>query len=140
MRLVGLSATLPNYEVRIRCFDCFCLSSPLVVFCCGLCPLCPNLPDALSVAWSVLAGVLSSVCHTPCCLIGSSWATFCDNFDPLRVLPENPQDVAMFLRVKPDKGLFFFDGSFRPVPLQQQYIGITVRSSLLVATCLVRAL
>lgn len=37
----------------------------------------------------------------------------------------NYEDVALFLRVKPDKGLFFFDNSFRPVPLQQQYIGIT---------------
>ncbi len=41
----------------------------------------------------------------------------------------NYEDVAMFLRVKPDKGLFFFDGSFRPVPLQQQYIGITEKKA-----------
>ena len=37
----------------------------------------------------------------------------------------NYEDVATFLRVKPDKGLHYFDNSFRPVPLQQQYIGIT---------------
>ena len=37
----------------------------------------------------------------------------------------NYADVATFLRVNPDKGLFYFDNSFRPVPLQQQYIGIT---------------
>jgi pre-mRNA-splicing helicase BRR2 len=37
----------------------------------------------------------------------------------------NYEDVATFLRVKPDKGLYYFDNSFRPVPLQQQYIGIT---------------
>jgi pre-mRNA-splicing helicase BRR2 len=37
----------------------------------------------------------------------------------------NYEDVALFLRVKPDKGLFYFDASYRPVPLQQQYIGIT---------------
>ena len=45
----------------------------------------------------------------------------------------NYEDVATFLRVKPDKGLYYFDNSFRPVPLQQQYIGITekkVRSPL----------
>jgi len=36
----------------------------------------------------------------------------------------NFQDVATFLRVPFDKGLFFFDNSFRPVPLQQQYIGL----------------
>ena len=41
----------------------------------------------------------------------------------------NYEDVAMFLRVKPDKGLFYFDASFRPVPLQQQYIGITVKKA-----------
>jgi len=42
----------------------------------------------------------------------------------------NFEDVATFLRVKPDKGLFFFDNSFRPVPLQQQYIGITEKKAL----------
>ena len=41
----------------------------------------------------------------------------------------NYADVATFLRVKPDKGLFFFDHSFRPVPLQMQYIGITERNA-----------
>ena len=35
----------------------------------------------------------------------------------------NYEDVATFLRVNPEKGLFYFDNSFRPVPLQQQYIG-----------------
>lgn len=33
--------------------------------------------------------------------------------------------VAQFLRVNPDTGLFFFDSSYRPVPLAQQYIGIS---------------
>lgn len=42
----------------------------------------------------------------------------------------NYEDVASFLRVKPDKGLFYFDNSFRPCPLAQQYIGITVRKPL----------
>ena len=37
----------------------------------------------------------------------------------------NYADVAAFLRVNPETGLFYFDSSFRPVPLQQQYIGIT---------------
>ena len=31
--------------------------------------------------------------------------------------------------MKPDKGLFFFDHSYRPVPLQMQYIGITERNA-----------
>mmetsp|Transcript_3106 Transcript_3106/g.7162 ORF Transcript_3106/g.7162 Transcript_3106/m.7162 type:complete len:2217 (+) Transcript_3106:149-6799(+) len=42
----------------------------------------------------------------------------------------NFEDVAAFLRVKPDKGLFVFDNSFRPCPLQQQYIGVTVKKPL----------
>lgn len=41
----------------------------------------------------------------------------------------NYADVATFLRVKPEKGLFFFDHSYRPVPLQMQYIGITERNA-----------
>jgi len=42
----------------------------------------------------------------------------------------NYADVASFLRVKPETGLFFFDNSFRPVPLQQQYIGVTEKKAL----------
>ena len=42
----------------------------------------------------------------------------------------NYADVATFLRVNPDKGLFYFDNSFRPVPLQQQYIGITEKKAI----------
>ena len=41
----------------------------------------------------------------------------------------NYEDVASFLRVT-EKGLFFFDSSYRPVPLQQQYIGITEKKAL----------
>lgn len=56
------------------------------------------------------------------------------NAEPIRLvglsatLP-NYRDVATFLRVKPDKGLFFFDHSYRPVPLQMQYIGISERNA-----------
>lgn len=42
----------------------------------------------------------------------------------------NFEDVATFLRVNPEKGLFYFDNSFRPVPLQQQYIGVTEKKAL----------
>lgn len=42
----------------------------------------------------------------------------------------NYEDVAAFLRVHPDRGLFFFDQSYRPVPLQQQYIGITEKKAI----------
>mmetsp|Transcript_31860 Transcript_31860/g.64474 ORF Transcript_31860/g.64474 Transcript_31860/m.64474 type:complete len:2298 (+) Transcript_31860:111-7004(+) len=41
----------------------------------------------------------------------------------------NYADVATFLRVNPKKGMFFFDHSYRPVPLQMQYIGITERNA-----------
>ncbi|KAL1312365.1 DExH-box ATP-dependent RNA helicase DExH12-like [Arachis hypogaea] len=42
----------------------------------------------------------------------------------------NYEDVALFLRVELDKGLFYFDNSYRPVPLSQQYVGITVKKPL----------
>jgi pre-mRNA-splicing helicase BRR2 len=56
------------------------------------------------------------------------------NAEPIRLvglsatLP-NYADVATFLRVNPEKGMFFFDHSYRPVPLQMQYIGITERNA-----------
>ncbi|KAK3225847.1 hypothetical protein Dsin_005709 [Dipteronia sinensis] len=37
----------------------------------------------------------------------------------------NYLEVAQFLRVNPEMGLFFFDSSYRPVSLAQQYIGIS---------------
>ncbi|XP_063543869.1 U5 small nuclear ribonucleoprotein 200 kDa helicase [Cydia strobilella] len=42
----------------------------------------------------------------------------------------NYRDVADFLRVNPDQGLFYFDNSFRPVALEQQYIGVTEKKAL----------
>ncbi|KAF9624234.1 hypothetical protein IFM89_008969 [Coptis chinensis] len=42
----------------------------------------------------------------------------------------NYEDVALFLRVDPGKGLFYFDNSYRPCPLAQQYIGVTVKKPL----------
>ena len=42
----------------------------------------------------------------------------------------NYEDVATFLRVDPAKGIFFFDNSFRPVPLEQTYVGITEKKAL----------
>nr|POE81599.1 dexh-box atp-dependent rna helicase dexh12 [Quercus suber] len=43
----------------------------------------------------------------------------------------NYEDVALFLRIDTKKGgLFHFDNSYRPVPLSQQYIGITVKKPL----------
>jgi len=42
----------------------------------------------------------------------------------------NYQDVAALCRVTPEKVLFYFDNSFRPVPLEQQYIGITEKKAL----------
>ena len=42
----------------------------------------------------------------------------------------NYKDVAMFLRVNLDTGLFVFDNSFRPCPLEQHFIGVTVKKPL----------
>lgn len=42
----------------------------------------------------------------------------------------NYEDVALFLRVDLQKGLFHFDNSYRPCPLAQQYIGINVKKPL----------
>ncbi|KAI3652633.1 hypothetical protein MP228_002058 [Amoeboaphelidium protococcarum] len=42
----------------------------------------------------------------------------------------NYEDVAQFLHVKNDVGLFHFDNSYRPCPLQQNYIGITEKRPL----------
>ena len=42
----------------------------------------------------------------------------------------NYEDVAAFLRVDPSTGLFHFDGAFRPVPLAQTYVGVSVRKPL----------
>ena len=36
----------------------------------------------------------------------------------------NYKDVARFLRVDFEQGLFFFDNSYRPVPLEQTFIGV----------------
>ena len=42
----------------------------------------------------------------------------------------NYEDVASFVRVKEKVGLFYFDTSYRPCPLAQQYVGITVKKPL----------
>lgn len=43
----------------------------------------------------------------------------------------NYLDVAEFLRIKDkDTGLYYFDNSFRPVALEQQYIGVTEKKAL----------
>lgn len=42
----------------------------------------------------------------------------------------NYLDVAQFLRVNPEKGLFFFDGRFRPVPLSQVFVGVKASNKL----------
>ena len=40
----------------------------------------------------------------------------------------NYTDVAAFLGVNVDTGLFFFDASYRPVPLEMQFVGVTARA------------
>jgi activating signal cointegrator complex subunit 3 len=42
----------------------------------------------------------------------------------------NYHDVASFLRVNPTKGLFFFGSEYRPVPLDQTFIGINEKQKL----------
>ncbi|KAJ5085699.1 hypothetical protein N7532_010470 [Penicillium argentinense] len=37
----------------------------------------------------------------------------------------NYRDVGSFLRADPEKGIFHFDGSYRPCPLKQEFIGVT---------------
>ncbi|CAK9298582.1 unnamed protein product [Gordionus sp. m RMFG-2023] len=41
----------------------------------------------------------------------------------------NYKDVAAFLRVDPVRALFHFDNSYRPVPLEQTYIGVSEKKS-----------
>jgi len=42
----------------------------------------------------------------------------------------NYKDVAAFLRVDVDKGLFFFDATYRPVGLKQQFVGVTEKKAI----------
>jgi len=55
--------------------------------------------------------------------------------DPVRLvglsatLP-NYRDVASFLKVDPLSGLFHFDGSYRPCPLRQEFIGVTDKKAI----------
>lgn len=57
------------------------------------------------------------------------------NGEPVRLvglsatLP-NYRDVASFLRVDQKKDMFHFDGSFRPCPLKQEFIGVTDRKAI----------
>ena len=42
----------------------------------------------------------------------------------------NYGDVGAFLGVNPDTGLFYFDASYRPVPLEMQFVGVSERNIL----------
>ncbi|KAL2004915.1 hypothetical protein VTN00DRAFT_2765 [Thermoascus crustaceus] len=55
--------------------------------------------------------------------------------EPVRIIGlsatlPNYRDVGSFLRVDPTKGLFHFDGSFRPCPLKQEFIGVTDKKAI----------
>lgn len=55
--------------------------------------------------------------------------------DPVRLIGlsatlPNYKDVSKLLRVEPSKGLFYFDATYRPCPLAQQFIGITEKKHL----------
>ncbi|KAJ6161923.1 hypothetical protein N7485_010153 [Penicillium canescens] len=55
--------------------------------------------------------------------------------DPVRIvglsatLP-NYRDVGSFLRADPVKGIFHFDGTYRPCPLKQEFIGVTEKKAI----------
>lgn len=40
----------------------------------------------------------------------------------------NFRDVGAFLRVNPSSGLFHFDATYRPVPLEMSFVGVTIAS------------
>ena len=42
----------------------------------------------------------------------------------------NYRDVATFLGVNADSGLFYFDASYRPVPLEMQFAGVTDKNMI----------
>jgi pre-mRNA-splicing helicase BRR2 len=42
----------------------------------------------------------------------------------------NYKDVGAVLRVKPSKGLFYFDQSYRPIPLDQLFVGVTEKKGV----------
>lgn len=42
----------------------------------------------------------------------------------------NYKDVGLTLRVNPKKGLFYFDQSYRPIPLEQLYVGVTEKKGV----------
>ena len=46
------------------------------------------------------------------------------------MLPAVRQDVARFLGVNIEKGMFYFDASYRPVPLEMQFVGVSERNIL----------
>ena len=55
--------------------------------------------------------------------------------DPVRIIGlsatlPNYRDVASFLRVDAISGLFHFDGSYRPCPLKQEFIGVTDKKAI----------
>ena len=46
----------------------------------------------------------------------------------------NYRDVALFLRVNLDRGLFFFGPEYRPVPLEQTFVGVAEKNRMRMAT------
>jgi activating signal cointegrator complex subunit 3 len=42
----------------------------------------------------------------------------------------NYEDVARFLHVVPSSGLFHFDASFRPVPLETRFVGVSIQNHI----------
>lgn len=42
----------------------------------------------------------------------------------------NYKDVGAALRVNPKEGLFYFDQSYRPIPLEQRFVGVTEKKGV----------
>ena len=42
----------------------------------------------------------------------------------------NYKDIGVTLRVSPDNGLYYFDQSYRPVPLKQIFCGVTEKKGV----------
>ena len=42
----------------------------------------------------------------------------------------NYKDIGVTLRVSPNNGLYYFDQSYRPVPLKQIYCGVTEKKGV----------
>ncbi|XP_044714925.1 sec63 brl domain-containing protein [Hirsutella rhossiliensis] len=85
--------------------------------------------------WDVITRKANDLSYTNLSIVGRTIRKTEQTGEPVRLvglsatLP-NYRDVASFLRVDNNKGLFHFDGSFRPCPLRQEFVGVTDRKPI----------